>query len=362
MSVSPRASPRSSDKVAVFTFGRFQPPTVGHLEVFNAILAECEELNKQGGIHAEPYIYVSTTNNKDQFKVKDKEKDKDIDLQKKLEDVIEKKIKNALSSSPNPEKSSTSPKSKRQRITVYNDNGYISKDVINNLKDNNIQQLVSDKTEITPKSIKLHNPLDCDTKIQYIKLLCPTFPEKNILCNSEIMKIVPSLGRIYDKIIMVIGSDRSTFEKSFKDMATRIINNSTNLSTIEQEKAKLNASIYTNVEFKTLERDEGLIDVKGMSGTKMRTAALQDDFDFFKQGVSWLSDKDALELMNKIREAYKFPPSQIVLSQGGYKKKVAKPKAKKNKKVKTNHIMDLFRNLFVGPKKQKKKRGYKKST
>jgi hypothetical protein len=341
MSVSPRASPRSSDKVAVFTFGRFQPPTVGHLEVFNAILAECEELNKQGGIHAEPYIYVSQSQNK--------------------EGVLERKLNKILKTPTLP----TSPPHKKSRrieqqyeTSLYGTDGKVSAEVLKTLNEGGkIKELVSED-----KTYKLHNPLDCDTKIQYIKLLCPTFPEKNILCNSEIMKIVPSLGRIYDKIIMVIGSDRSTFKECFKHMATRIINNSTNLSTIEQEKAKLNASIYTNVEFKTLERDEGLINVKGMSGTKMRTAALQDNFEFFKEGVSWLSDKDALELMNKIREAYKFPPSQIVLSQGGYKKKVAKPKAKKNKKVKTNHIMDLFRNLFVGPKKQKKKRGYKKST
>lgn len=297
MSVSPRASPRSSDKVAVFTFGRFQPPTVGHHHLLSEVVRIAEEKKSNA------YAFVSASMN-----------DND-------------KLKNTII------KKSNGTKSKKRKV-----------------EETDIAVPTSDMIDDLVK--KFPNPLSCKEKKNYmdkmfadLQLKIHTadvfrYKNENYEINSSIFSIVYILKTVlsYTKIHFVVGSDRKeSFQRMFlKDKTVEVIG---------------------------VDRDEASTDVvKGMSGTKMRTAALQDDFDFFKQGVSGLSDKDALELMNKIREAYKFPPSQIVLSQGGYKKKVAKPKAKKNKKVKTNHIMDLFRNLFVGPKKQKKKRGYKKST
>jgi len=43
----------SKQKVAVFTFGRFQPPTIGHEKLVNQVLKTAQ---KEGGV---PFVYVS---------------------------------------------------------------------------------------------------------------------------------------------------------------------------------------------------------------------------------------------------------------------------------------------------------------
>jgi nicotinic acid mononucleotide adenylyltransferase len=291
MSVSPSASRMSKEKVAVFTFGRFQPPTVGHRHLLSEVVRIAEE--KKGNA----YAFVSASMN-----------DND-------------KLKNTII------KKSNGTKSKKRKV-----------------EESDIAVPTSDMIGDLVK--RFPNPLSCKEKKDYMDIMFKDlelkihtadvfkYKNENYEINSSIFSIVYILKTVlsYKKIYFVVGSDRKeSFQRMFgKDNTVEVIG---------------------------VDRNEVSTDIiTGMSGTKMRTAALQDNFEFFKQGVSGLTDKDALGLMNAIREAYKFPPSQTVLSQGGYKKKVAKPKPKKkNRKVKTTNIMDLFRNLFVGPKKQQQR-------
>jgi nicotinamide mononucleotide adenylyltransferase len=289
-------------KTAVFTFGRFQPPTIGHARLIKAILERAKELK------ADPYIFVSASLN---------------DREKLLKNINKES------------RTTTIPKTKKQKVSSITVSDVPTTSAIN------VGSLVE----------KFPNPLHCNTKVSYLQQMFPDFPKDNIISTEQykslIMSVVYSLKKVakYDRIIMIIGSDRvEGFENMFKNMASK------------DAYAK---SVYGDIIIEGIVRDEKSKHMTtGMSGTKMRTAALEGDIQTFQQGVFGLNPKKTLGLMNEIRLAYSFPEYAPVPSQGGYRKKnikTIKPKKQNTKRVKSTNIMDMFRDMFV-VKKQKKVR------
>lgn len=137
---------------------------------------------------------------------------------------------------------------------------------------------------------KKSNPLDVETKIHFLKKM---FPGVNFeAANETVRTFIEALKQLYREgyqhVYMVAGSDRlMEYQKLFD---------------------RYNGGEEFN--FKTLlaisagERDPDAEGAAGMSGTKMRNAATQGDFSLFRTGVpKSLSDKDAKELMEKIKKS-----------------------------------------------------------
>jgi len=124
------------------------------------------------------------------------------------------------------------------------------------------------------------NPLDVSTKIYYLKRMFPELPLRFInteikACNSP-FAAVALLLKTYDRICMVVGSDRvKCFSGKFGENA--------------------------NIVGISRDMDSAANTVEAMSGTKMRKAAVALDFDTFRGGVINLSNEEIMELMFKVR-------------------------------------------------------------
>ena len=119
------------------------------------------------------------------------------------------------------------------------------------------------------------NPLDYKRKVAYIKKMFPKYA-KNVTTDSSrnIFEVLVSLyNKGYASIIMVVGSDRvDEFEK--------LINEYNGV------KSRHGYYGFDNVEVVSAgERDPDAEGLEGMSASKMRKAAMDGDFDSFKQGV-----------------------------------------------------------------------------
>ena len=129
------------------------------------------------------------------------------------------------------------------------------------------------------------NPLDVGTKIKFMKL---SYPEHaNAMVDNEEMRTIFDVLTALDKdgyssVNLVVGGDRVS---EFNSLAT-----------------KYNGDLYTFDEIKVTSaggRDPDSDGVEGMSASKMRKAAIEDDTDTFSKGVSKelsKKDKEALYL------------------------------------------------------------------
>ena len=127
------------------------------------------------------------------------------------------------------------------------------------------------------------NPLDYNQKI---KLAQKAFGNTVIRSRSNtIIKVLQELEKKYNEVILVVGSDRVS------DMRTLL--------------EKYNGKDYT---FDTItvvsagERDPDAEDVSGMSASKMRAAAKDNDLESFKNGLPPLLQRDAEKIMNDVRK------------------------------------------------------------
>ena len=134
---------------------------------------------------------------------------------------------------------------------------------------------------------KKKNPLDSKTKSDFMKLMFPRH-KSHIVYDTSIktpIHVLQHLQGTYENITMVVGSDRVA---SFTGMLT-----------------KYNGVEYTfrNIEVVSAgERDPDADGAEGMSASKMRAAALQSDFNSFREGMPrTISDNDCKALMDKIR-------------------------------------------------------------
>jgi hypothetical protein len=136
------------------------------------------------------------------------------------------------------------------------------------------------------------NPLDPDTKISYMRKMFPKYGEH--IVNDEKMKtifdvLVQANEEGYSVVNIVVGSDR---QSEFENLAN-----------------KYNGDLYEFDEINVVSagvRDADAEGVSGMSASKMRKAAAEDDFKSFRQGIpKALDDAETDKLFKKVRSSMK---------------------------------------------------------
>lgn len=132
------------------------------------------------------------------------------------------------------------------------------------------------------------NPLNVNTKVKYLRKM---FSGVNFEpANDEVRTFIEALKKLhnqgYKHVFMVAGSDRlADYQRLF-----------------DKYNGGEDFSFTTLQAVSAGERDPDAEGAAGMSGTKMRQAAFNNDFASFRKGVpSSLSDADAKKLMNEIR-------------------------------------------------------------
>ena len=134
------------------------------------------------------------------------------------------------------------------------------------------------------------NPLDPGTKIKFMKQAYPD--HANAIQNSEEMRTIFDVlqtldGEGYSTVNLVVGGDRVS---EFNSLAT-----------------KYNGDLYNFDQIKVSsagDRDPDGEGVEGMSASKLRKAAMDDDYDTFVSGMpEKLGRKGKQELYNTLRQA-----------------------------------------------------------
>jgi len=136
------------------------------------------------------------------------------------------------------------------------------------------------------------NPLDPDQKTNMMKKVFPDHAE-NIVNDESVKTIFDALelanNEGYSDVKIVVGSDRVG---EFDNLAQ-----------------KYNGQLYDFENIETIsagERDEDAEGVSGMSASKMRKAAVDNDFELFRTGVpDVVDDKTAKQIMMTVRKAMK---------------------------------------------------------
>jgi phosphopantetheine adenylyltransferase len=134
------------------------------------------------------------------------------------------------------------------------------------------------------------NPLETDQKTELMKKMFPDHSD-NIINDESIKTIFDALKLANDdgfsNVKIVVGSDRVA---EFDNLAQ-----------------KYNGKLYDFEEIETIsagERDEDAEGVSGMSASKMRKAATENDFESFRKGIpDTLDDAAAKQIMNTVRKA-----------------------------------------------------------
>ena len=130
------------------------------------------------------------------------------------------------------------------------------------------------------------NPLDVNTKVKFMKKM---FPKNNIKAAGRtertFMEVLKFYNKMYGKIIMIAGSDRVGEFQKLTD--------------------KYNGQEYNYKSIKLVssgERDPDAEGVAGMSASKMREMAKNNDYRSFKSGVPNLSDSDSKTLFKAVKK------------------------------------------------------------
>jgi hypothetical protein len=231
-------------KTAVyFTFGRLQPPTIGHKVVIDTL----REMADDYPAPADAYVFVSS-----------KQNDMGAYLRsKKYRTIQESGTFESSEINENP-------------LSVYDKVKYLKK--------------------MYPDSrVSIVNTTECPPK--------PDGPNPGC---AQILSILDKLRSVgYSDITMVVGSDQ-------RDKFARFL---TGVKVVAAGEARNESSAGTGL--------------KGMSGTKMRMAAVRGsaaDIEAFKRGVmiGAMTDEDAMELLNAIRAGLGYNP----IVSGGKRKKL----------------------------------------
>jgi nicotinamide mononucleotide adenylyltransferase len=159
------------------------------------------------------------------------------------------------------------------------------------------------------------NPLDVNTKVKYLRKM---FPGAHFeAANEDVRTFMEMAGKLYDagynNFVLVAGSDRVPEYQKLLD--------------------KYNGQEFKFDSVKVVsagERDPDAEGAAGMSATKMREAAIKNDFKSFRSGIpSSLSDKDTQDLMNHVRSGLKIKESldddfEELLTEGVHDKSIFK--------------------------------------
>jgi len=158
----------------------------------------------------------------------------------------------------------------------------LMKEVITQARKNNANHIVYASASTDRRS----NPLDVNTKVKFMKKM---FPQNNIKAaggnQRTFMEILKFFDKMYGEIIMIAGSDRV---REFQALAN-----------------KYNGKDYNYKSIKLVssgERDPDAEGVSGMSASKMREMAKNNDYRNFKSGVTGLSDSETRELFNAVKK------------------------------------------------------------
>jgi len=140
------------------------------------------------------------------------------------------------------------------------------------------------------------NPL---TKDQIFKYMAKAFPKEKKTFQTKstaktALEVAVELSKKYDKLVMVVGSDRVSDFSSL-------------LNTYNGVKSKHGSYEYKEIDIVSAgERDPDASGASGMSASKMREAAVQGDFNLFKTGIPLaMNNKDAKNMMNDVRVGLK---------------------------------------------------------
>lgn len=162
--------------------------------------------------------------------------------------------------------------------------GLLAKKVVDTAKSFKADHIVyASRTQDAKK-----NPLDVDTKVKYLKKMFPgiNFKAANEDVRTFIEMAAKLSGEGYKNLVMIAGSDRIEEYQKLLD--------------------KYNGKDFKFNSIKVVssgERDPDADGTAGMSGTKMREAAIKGDFKSFRSGIpKTLSDKETKELMEKVRK------------------------------------------------------------
>ena len=160
--------------------------------------------------------------------------------------------------------------------------GKLMKEVITQARKNNANHIVY----ASASTDKRKNPLDVKTKVKFMKKM---FPQNKIQAaggtQRTFMEILKFYDKMYGEIIMIAGSDRIN---EFQKLAD-----------------KYNGTDYNYKSIKVVssgERDPDAEGVAGMSASKMREMAKNDDYRSFKTGIVGLSATDSKALFNAVKK------------------------------------------------------------
>ena len=162
--------------------------------------------------------------------------------------------------------------------------GLLAKKVVDTAKSVKADHIVyASRTQDAKK-----NPLDVDTKVKYLKKMFPGINFK--AANEDVRTFIEMAAKLsaegYKNLVMIAGSDRIEEYQKLLD--------------------KYNGKDFKFNSIKVVsagERDPDADGAAGMSGTKMREAAIKGDFKAFRSGIpKTLSDKDTKDLMEKVRK------------------------------------------------------------
>ena len=158
----------------------------------------------------------------------------------------------------------------------------LMKEVIAQARKNNANHIVY----ASASTDKQKNPLDVNTKVKFLKKM---FPQNNIKAaggtQRTFMEILKFFDKMYGEVIMVAGSDRI---RDFQTLADRYNGRDYNYKKVTVVSSG--------------ERDPDAEGVSGMSASKMREMAKNNDYRNFKSGVTGLSDSDTRELFNAVKK------------------------------------------------------------
>lgn len=143
------------------------------------------------------------------------------------------------------------------------------------------------------------NPLDYDTKIDYLKKIFPKYNRNIVKTGNDIAHVLHSVVELYNKkyqnITMVVGSDRVSDFKKLLDSYNGVKN-------------KLHGFYnFDNINVVSAgERDPDSETTSGMSASKMRMVAAKGDFRQFKSGIpTHVNDEIIRQLFNDVRKGMK---------------------------------------------------------
>ena len=140
------------------------------------------------------------------------------------------------------------------------------------------------------------NPLTHKQKFKYLGKMFPRMKRsmQSKATEKNILEIAVDLSGKYDKLVMVVGSDRV-------DDFTSLLNSYNGI------KSKHGFYEFKEIEVISAgERDPDDDGAGGMSASKMRKAATQGDFEAFQMGASSeLTVKDKRNMMNDVRKGLK---------------------------------------------------------